>query len=98
MAVAARKLANDDFSVRVPVTSNNEIGTLAKAFNEMANSLSISETTRRNFIANVSHELKTPMTTIAGFIDGILDGTIPPQKQKQYLPTWALTVFLAALI
>lgn len=85
MAVAARKLANDDFSVRVPVTSNNEIGTLAKAFNEMANSLSISETTRRNFIANVSHELKTPMTTIAGFIDGILDGTIPPQKQKQYL-------------
>lgn len=85
ISAAAKKLANDDFSVRVPVTSNNEIGTLAKTFNEMADSLSASETTRRNFIANVSHELKTPMTTIAGFIDGILDGTIPPQKQKQYL-------------
>lgn len=85
MSIAAKKLANDDFSVRVPVTSNNEIGTLAKTFNEMADSLLASETTRRNFIANVSHELKTPMTTIAGFIDGILDGTITQQKQKQYL-------------
>ena len=85
MSVAAKRLANDDFSVRVPVTSSNEIGTLAKTFNEMADSLSASESTRRNFIANVSHELKTPMTTIAGFIDGILDGTIPPEKQKQYL-------------
>lgn len=85
MSVAAKRLANDDFSVRVPVTSSNEIGTLAKTFNEMADSLAASETTRRNFIANVSHELKTPMTTIAGFIDGILDGTIPQEKQKQYL-------------
>lgn len=85
MSIAAKRLANDDFSVRVPVTSSNEIGTLAKTFNEMADSLAMSESTRRNFIANVSHELKTPMTTIAGFIDGILDGTIPPEKQKQYL-------------
>ena len=85
MSIAAKKLANGDFSVRVPVTSSSEVGTLARAFNEMANSLSVSETTRRNFIANVSHELKTPMTTIAGFIDGILDGTIPQNKQKQYL-------------
>lgn len=85
MSAAAKRLANDDFSVRVPVTSSNEIGTLAQTFNEMADSLAASENTRRNFIANVSHELKTPMTTIAGFIDGILDGTIPQNKQKQYL-------------
>ena len=85
MSIAAKQLANGDFSVRVPVTSHNEVGTLAKSFNEMANSLAVSETTRRNFIANVSHELKTPMTTIAGFIDGILDGTIPQDKQRQYL-------------
>jgi signal transduction histidine kinase len=40
---------------------------------------------RRGFIANVSHELRTPMTSIHGFIEGILDGTIPPQRQKEYL-------------
>lgn len=51
----------------------------------MASSLSSGESVRRNFIANVSHELKTPMTTIAGFIDGILDGTIPAEKQSYYL-------------
>lgn len=51
----------------------------------MASSLASVESVRRNFIANVSHELKTPMTTIAGFIDGILDGTIPKEKERQYL-------------
>ena len=51
----------------------------------MADSLEQSETKRREFIANVSHELKTPMTTISGFADGILDGTIPPESEKKYL-------------
>lgn len=85
MASAARSFGEGNFSVRVPVTSRDEVGELATAFNNMAESLATSEYTRRNFIANVSHELKTPMTTIAGFIDGILDGTIPPQKQEHYL-------------
>nr|WP_319489398.1 HAMP domain-containing sensor histidine kinase [uncultured Caproiciproducens sp.] len=85
MAVAARTFGEGNFSVRVPVTSQDEIGQLAIAFNNMASSLSTGESVRRNFIANVSHELKTPMTTIAGFIDGILDGTIQPEKQNHYL-------------
>lgn len=85
MAKMAKSFGDGDFSKRVPVTSNNEIGELAIAFNNMAESLSSSESIRRSFIANVSHELKTPMTTIAGFIDGILDGTIPPDKEKYYL-------------
>ena len=85
MAEATKSFAKGDFTVRVPVESSDEIGQLAEAFNHMADSLSISEGTRRSFIANVSHELKTPMTTIAGFIDGILDGTIPPSKQSYYL-------------
>ena len=55
----------------------DEVGTLAEAFNSMAASLSKVETQRSEFIANVSHELKTPMTTISGFAEGILDGTIP---------------------
>ncbi len=85
MSAAARSFGAGDFSVRVPVNRADELGQLAVSFNNMANSLSISEGTRRSFIANVSHELKTPMTTIAGFIDGILDGTIPRQEQDKYL-------------
>ena len=85
MAAAARAFGEGDFSVRVPATTSDEIGQLALAFNNMADSLASSESASRNFVANVSHELKTPMTTIAGFIDGILDGTIPPEKQKHYL-------------
>lgn len=85
MALAAKQFAKGDFTVRVSETSNDEIGELAVSFNNMAESLSSAEVTRRSFIANVSHELKTPMTTIAGFIDGILDGTIPPDKNDYYL-------------
>ena len=85
MAAAARCFGEGNFSVRVPVASQDEIGELSVAFNNMADSLASVEHVRRDFIANVSHELKTPMTTIAGFIDGILDGTIPPEQQGKYL-------------
>ncbi len=85
MSNAAKKFAVGDFSTRVKVSSDDEIGELATAFNYMADSLSASESMRRSFIANVSHELKTPMTTIAGFIDGILDGTIPQNQQNHYM-------------
>lgn len=85
MAEASRSMAKGDFSKRIPVTGDDEIGELAVAFNQMTNSLVQIEGTRRRFIANISHELKTPMTTISGFIDGIIDGTIPPEKQSYYL-------------
>ncbi len=85
MARAAHEFGSGNFSIRVKANTDDEIGQLALAFNHMANSLASSENVRRNFIANVSHELKTPMTTIAGFIDGILDGTIPAEKQPYYL-------------
>lgn len=85
MSTAVRSFGNGDFSVRVSTDREDEIGELGIAFNNMANSLSNSEGMRRSFIANVSHELKTPMTTIGGFIDGILDGTIPYEKQNHYL-------------
>ncbi|MBE6738441.1 MAG: HAMP domain-containing histidine kinase [Ruminococcaceae bacterium] len=85
MADAAKRFAVGDFESRGHIKSNDEIGELAAAFNEMADSLASSEGMRRNFIANVSHELKTPMTTIAGYIDGILDNTIPKEEQEYYL-------------
>ena len=86
IAAAARQFGHGELSVRVDVGHRrDEVGELAEAFNAMADSLSKSEQRRSEFIANVSHELKTPMTTIAGFADGILDGTIPPEKEKQYL-------------
>lgn len=85
MAAAARSFAQGDFSPRVKVKGKDEVAQLGEALNGMATSLSSVETMRRSFIANVSHELKTPMTTIAGFIDGMLDGTIPQEKQAKYM-------------
>ena len=85
MAAAAHSFAEGDFSPRVKVKGKDEVAQLGEALNGMAVSLSSVEMMRRSFIANVSHELKTPMTTIAGFIDGMLDGTIPKEKQAQYM-------------
>lgn len=85
MSAAAVAFGKGDFSRRVPVRGRDEISDLAVAFNNMATSLAESENISRSFIANVSHELKTPMTTIAGFINGILDGTIPPERHNYYL-------------
>ena len=86
IAAAARQFGHGQLDVRVDVgPRRDEIGELAEAFNAMADSLAKSEHRRTEFVANVSHELKTPMTTIAGFADGILDGTIPPEKEREYL-------------
>lgn len=85
IAGAVKRFSVGDLESRGLVKTQDELGEISQAFNEMADSLASSEGMRRNFIANVSHELKTPMTTIAGYIDGILDGTIPEKDQKHYL-------------
>ena len=85
------KIASDfghgklDARVQVDDRSPEEIQELALAFNNMASSLQKSEYQRQEFVANVSHELKTPMTTISGFVDGMLDGTIPPERHRHYM-------------
>ena len=82
---AAKKFALGRFDVRVNVKGKDEVAQLATAFNHMAQSLDSYEDTRNAFVANVSHDLRTPMTTISGFIDGILAGAIPPDKHEHYL-------------
>ena len=74
-----------DSRVRISEEYSEEVEELAMAFNNMASTLQKSEYQRQEFVANVSHELKTPMTTISGYVDGILDGTIPPERQTYYL-------------
>ena len=87
MAQVARAFGHGDLSSRVHTQGrySQEIEDLALAFNNMATSLEKSEYRRQEFVANVSHELKTPMTTIGGYLDGMLDGTIPPEKQRYYM-------------
>ena len=82
---ATEKIGAGDYSFRVEIDGEDEFAYLGNAFNTMARDLAALETSRRNFIANISHELKTPMTTIGGYIDAIMDGTIEHDKQDHYL-------------
>ena len=87
MAQVARSFGHGDLDARVRLMDDyaEEVEELALAFNNMAQELQKSEYQRKEFVANVSHELKTPMTTISGYVDGILDGTIPEQRHRYYL-------------
>lgn len=85
MSRAAKSFASGKFDVRVDESGEDEVAELAAAFNAMAESLRRADEMRSSFLANVSHDLKTPMTTISGFIDAILVGAIPPEQQTEYL-------------
>jgi len=82
---AAKSIAKGNFKKRVEIDDIEEIGELGETFNEMAESIEQFENTRNSFVANISHDLRTPMTTITGFVQGILDGTIPEEKHEWYL-------------
>lgn len=83
---AARTMAYGDFSVRVPsAKAPREIAELSAAFNTMAYALSQVEDSRREFVANVSHELRSPITSIRGYIQGMRDGVIPQEDHDKYL-------------
>ncbi|MBO4413918.1 MAG: HAMP domain-containing histidine kinase [Clostridia bacterium] len=85
LANAARAYGNGKFDVRVKVSGTNEVAELGTAMNNMAASIEKLENTRSEFLSSVAHDLRTPMTTISGFVEAILDGTIPKDKQDSYL-------------
>ena len=82
---AAEAYAKGDFSQRLKESGDSELDYLATTMNRMADFIDKNERSRKRFISDISHELKTPMTTIGGFVDNILDGTIPPEQEKHYL-------------
>lgn len=85
LAQTAKIIGEGNFSESVPEYDTTEFDILGKAFNDMSESLGAYDKMRSSFVANVSHELRTPMTSIGGFVDGILDGTIPKSEEKKYL-------------
>jgi len=85
MNEAASVISGGDFAKRLPIRRSDEVGQLAAQFNRMAESLERQERVRREFIANLSHDMRSPLTSIRGFLTAILDGTIEPAQQPHYL-------------
>lgn len=84
---AVRAFAGGDFTRRVEIRGTDEITGLADSFNSMAEELSRLDQSRKSFVANVSHELRSPMTCIQGYVQGMLDGTIRDEEREKYLTT-----------
>ena len=74
-----------DFSQRIPVQGRDEASQLGRSFNEMADQLKNLEVTRQSFVTNVSHELRSPLTSMKGFLEAMMDGTIPPEEHEHYI-------------
>lgn len=79
MMRASRHIADGHYAERVPETDADELGQLARSFNQMAAALEQTETRRRELIGNVAHELRTPLTSIKGYMEGLIDGVLPPE-------------------
>lgn len=85
MSEVAKNIASGSFSERIEVKGNDEIAQLGLSLNHMAEALDKIEEDRRSFISNISHDLRSPLTSIQGFITAILDGTIDADHQERYL-------------
>ena len=81
MNAITREIAAGNFALRVPATTEDEVGQLARAFNRMSQSLEKIENLRRNLMIDVAHELRTPLTNIRGYLEALNDGVLPPSSQ-----------------
>ncbi len=85
MMQASRHIAAGHYRERVSVTGDDELGQLARSFNRMAATLEQTETMRRDLIANVAHELRTPLSSIKGYMEGLIDGVLPAEPDTYQL-------------
>ena len=85
IAQGANEYASGNFEAKIDVHSNDEIGYLAASLNYMANELNTLEEDHRKFVSNVSHDFRSPLTSIKGYVEAMLDGTIPVEMQDKYL-------------
>jgi len=85
MAEASRQVAAGNFAARVEIRSRDEVGAVGEAFNRMSDSLARVEGLRRRMVADLAHELRTPLTNLRGYLEGLHDGVLPPEK-----PTFAM--------
>ncbi len=81
----AKSYAKGDFKKQIKVRSHDEIGYVAQTMNYMATELDTLEDEQRKFISNISHDFRSPLTSIKGYIEAMIDGTIPPELQEKYL-------------
>ena len=85
MNATVLRFSKGEFDLRVPAKGHDEVAQLGKSFNLMADELNTLEQSRRSFVANVSHELRSPLTSMRGFLEAMQDGTIPPEESPKYL-------------
>lgn len=82
MLEATRRIASGRYSERVPVQEPDELGVLSEGFNAMAKALEEGESRRREFIVDISHELKTPLSTLEGYLEGMTNGVVEPSEES----------------
>lgn len=85
LSAVAHEYSKGNFDVKTDIESKDELGTLAQSMESMASDLSRLEEYRRDFISNISHDFRSPLTSIKGYIEAMLDGTIPEDMQGRYL-------------
>lgn len=82
MMEGTKKIAAGDYTTRVPITSQDELGQLAASFNRMADSLRITEQMRKMMVVNIAHELRSPLTNMRGYLEALRDGVLPPSREN----------------